>query len=59
MAIHCSTLVWRIPWTEDPSGLQSIESQSVRHNCRDLTHKHLEVYIERHENDKQEILDGI
>ena len=24
MAIHCSILVWRIPWTEHPGGLQSI-----------------------------------
>ena len=26
MATHCSTLAWRIPWTEEPGGLQSIES---------------------------------
>ena len=25
-------LVWRIPWTEEPGGLQSMESQRVRHN---------------------------
>ena len=25
MAIHSSILVWRIPWTEEPGGLQSIE----------------------------------
>ena len=24
MATHCSVLAWRIPWTEDPGGLQSI-----------------------------------
>ena len=29
---HSSTLVWRIPWTEEPGGLQSIGSQRVRHN---------------------------
>ena len=29
MATHSSILVWRIPWREDPSGLQSIGSQSV------------------------------
>ena len=28
MAAHSSTLVWRIPWTEEPGGLQSMESQS-------------------------------
>ena len=32
MAIHSSTLAWRIPWTEEPGGLQSIGSQRVRHN---------------------------
>ena len=29
MAIHSSILAWRIPWTEDPGGLQSIVSQRV------------------------------
>ena len=28
MATHFSILVWRIPWTEEPSGLQSMASQS-------------------------------
>ena len=32
MAIHCSILAWRIPWAEEPDGLQSMESQRVRHN---------------------------
>ena len=32
MATHSSILAWRIPWTEDPGGLQSIESQRVGHN---------------------------
>jgi len=27
MAIHSSILAWRIPWTEEPGELQSIESQ--------------------------------
>ena len=27
MATHSSTLVWRIPWTEKPGGLQSIGPQ--------------------------------
>ena len=29
MATHSSILVWRIPWTEDPGGLQSMGSQRV------------------------------
>ena len=32
MATHSSTLAWRIPWTEEPGGLQSMESQESRHN---------------------------
>ena len=32
MATHSSILAWRIPWTEEPSGLPSMGSQRVRHN---------------------------
>ena len=32
MANHSSILVWRIPWTEEPSGLQVMGSQTVRHD---------------------------
>ena len=32
MATHSSVLAWRIPWTEEPSGLQSMGSQRVRHD---------------------------
>ena len=32
MATHSSTLAWRIPWTEESGGLQSMGSQRVRHN---------------------------
>ena len=32
MATHCSILAWRIPWTEEPGGLQSIGSQRVGHD---------------------------
>ena len=32
MATYSSILAWRIPWTEEPGGLQSIGSQRVRHN---------------------------
>ena len=28
MVTHFSILAWRIPWTEEPGGLQSMESQS-------------------------------
>ena len=32
MATHSSILAWRIPWTEEPGGLQSMESQRVGHD---------------------------
>ena len=32
MATHSSTLAWRIPWTEEPGGLQSRGSQRVRYD---------------------------
>ena len=33
MAIHSSTLAWKIPWTEEPDRLQSMGSQRVGHDC--------------------------
>ena len=32
MATHSSIFAWRLPWTEEPSGLQSMGSQRVRHD---------------------------
>ena len=32
MAIHFSTIAWKIPWTEEPGRLKSMESQRVRHD---------------------------
>ena len=32
MATYSSILAWRIPWMEEPGGLQSIRSQRVGHN---------------------------
>ena len=32
MATHSNILAWEIPWTEDPSGLQSMGSQRAGHN---------------------------
>ena len=31
-ATHSSILAWRIPWTEEPGGLQSMGSQRVGHD---------------------------
>ena len=32
METHSSILAWKIPWTEEPGGLQSMELQRVRDN---------------------------
>ena len=40
MATHSSILAWRIPWTEEPGGIQSMESQRVRHDRSDLARTH-------------------
>ena len=32
MATHSSILAWKISWTEEPGGLQSMGSQRVGHN---------------------------
>ena len=33
MAPHSNTLAWKIPWTEEPGGLQSMGSLGVGHDC--------------------------
>ena len=38
MTTHSSILGWRIPWTGEPGGLQSIQSQRVRHDWSDWAH---------------------
>ena len=42
MAIHSRTIAWKIPWTEEPSRLQSVGSQRVRHDG--VTSLSLSVY---------------
>ena len=37
MATHSSILAWKIPGTEEPDGLQSMESQKVRHDLETKT----------------------
>ena len=32
MATHCNTIAWKIPWTEEPGGLQSMGLQRVGHD---------------------------
>ena len=43
MAAHSSILAWRIPWTEEPGGLQSMGSERVRHDLGTEPCKHTYV----------------
>ena len=43
MAPHSSILAWKIPWTEEPSGLQSTGLQRIRHDSAD-THTHTHTH---------------
>ena len=43
MAPHCSTLAWKIPWTEEPGGLESMGSQKLRPNWV-MKHSHATAY---------------
>ena len=45
MATHSNILVWRISWTLEPGGLQSIVSQAVGHNWSDWAHTNMHIYI--------------
>ena len=40
MAIHSNILAWETPWTEEPDGLQSMESQKSHTRFGDYTPHH-------------------
>ena len=44
MSAHSSSLAWRIPWTEQPGGLQSMGLQRVGHNWATNTQYLLRIY---------------
>jgi len=44
-APHSSTLAWKIPWMEEPGGLQSMRSQRVRHDW--VTSPHLYILVRK------------
>ena len=51
MATHCNILVWRISWTEEPGGLQSMRLQRVRHDRETFTASLMShVFPKVHEN---------
>ena len=45
MATHSSVLAWRIPWTEEPGGLQSMELQRVRRDWSNLARMHVFSFL--------------
>ena len=45
MAIHSSILAWKIPWTVEPGGLQSMELQRIRHDWENNTYTHAHVHF--------------
>ena len=44
MATHSSTLALRIPWTEEPGGVQSLGSQRVGHDLATHTHPYTHTH---------------
>ena len=46
MATHPSILAWRVPWTEEPGGLQSMDPQRIGHDW--ATSLHLATKITSH-----------
>ena len=49
MATHFSVLAWRIPWTEEPGGLQSMGSQRIRHDWNHWASKWIYIYMKFHD----------
>ena len=49
MATHSSILAWKIPWTEEPGGLQSVESSYIDiflwHIQSDIFHFHFQICL--------------
>ena len=45
MATHTSNLAWRISWTEDPGGFQSMGSQRVGHDWVTNTHNIVSIFL--------------
>ena len=51
MATHSSTLAWKILWTEEPGGLQSMGSHRVRQTEATQQQQQQHLYLEFTEND--------
>ena len=59
MANHSRILVWKIPWTEDPGRLQSMELQRVRHNWATNTFTLWHIILLGKHNLKKSLADGL
>ena len=42
---YFSTLAWEIPWTEEPGGLLSVESQRTEHNLETKQHQLQQMHV--------------
>ena len=58
MATHSSIPAWRIPWTKEPGGLQSIRSPTVRYDGSDLSAAARSQSLGKMEMDKWAEMDG-
>ena len=47
-ATYSRILAWRILWTEEPGGLQSIEKRRVRHDLESNTHVYAHTHTHAH-----------
>ena len=45
MATHASILVWRIPWTEEPGGLQPMGSHSQTRLSNEHVHRQCKIFV--------------
>ena len=58
MATHSSTLAWKIPWTEEPAGLQSMGSLRVGHDRATSLSLFIFMHFLPGESQGQESLEG-
>ena len=48
MAILPGILAWRIPWTQEPGGVQSPQGHRLGHDRSDFTHTHTRTHTHTH-----------
>ena len=45
MATHCSTLAWRVPWTEEPGGLESDTTERAHTLCSSAAPRFMRMFF--------------